>query len=161
MGLICPVMPGLEPQTETPLAVTLVVAPKFSYLSLAILMDGLRVANRANITPAFDWIIAADSSEPVPSSSGPTVTPQATLADISFAPVSIVLTAYEPEAACTPALLNWLRSQDRRGGVIGCVDTGALVLSRAGLIRGERIAVCRWWCRGLQLQLRSRRVRAR
>ena len=44
-------------------------------------------------------------------------------------------------AACTPGLLAWLRQQDRQGGLIGCVDTAALVLGRAGLLRGERIAV--------------------
>ncbi len=132
--------PAADPP-KPPLAVTLVVAPKFSYLSLAILMDGLRVANRVSLSPAFDWIVADETGAPVPSSSGLAVTPQARLADIAFAPVAIVLTAYEPEAACTPALLNWLRRQDRRGAVIGCVDTGALALARAGLVEGARIAV--------------------
>jgi AraC family carnitine catabolism transcriptional activator len=126
---------------ETPLAITLVVAPKFSYLSLAILMDGLRVANRISLQPVFDWIVADVTGEPVASSSGLTVTPQARLADIAFAPVAIVMTAYEPEAACTPGLLAWLRRQDRRGSILGCVDTGALALARAGLVEGARIAV--------------------
>ncbi len=134
-------MVDAKPHPERSLAVALVVAPQFSYLSLAILMDGLRVANRTGADPAFDWTIAAATEEPVPSSSGPAVTPMTTLADLPFAPIGIVLTAYEPEAACTPELLTWLRRQDRQGAIIGCVDTGALVLSRAGLVRGERIAV--------------------
>ena len=126
---------------EGPLPVTLVVAPRFSFVSLAICMDGLRVANRENVVPAYDWIVASESGRPVASSSGPTIEPQAALSDLAVSPVTIVLTAYEPEAACTPGLLAWLRRQDRQGGIIGCVDTAALVLARAGLLRGERIAV--------------------
>ena len=134
-------MPRLERQEDRPLPVTLVVAPRFSFISLAICMDGLRVANRESVVPAYDWIIASESGEPVPSSSGPAITPQARLDDLSGSPVTILLTAYEPEAACTPGLLAWLRRQDRQGGIIGCVDTAALVLARAGLLKGERIAV--------------------
>jgi AraC family carnitine catabolism transcriptional activator len=104
-------------------------------------MDGLRVANRENMVPAYDWTIASESGGPVASSSGPAIEPGAALSDIAVSPVTIVLTAYEPEAACTPGLLAWLRRQDRQGGIIGCVDTAALVLARAGLLRGERIAV--------------------
>ena len=133
------VLPAQQAPAAQP--VTLVVAPLFSYLELSIWMDGLRIANRQSALPVYDWIIAGESTAPVPSSSGPTVTPQASLADIASSPVTIVFTAYEPEAACTPRLLSWLRRQDRQGGVIGCVDTAALVLARAGLIQGERIAV--------------------
>ena len=124
-----------------PLPVTLFVAPRFSFLSLAICMDALRVANRECIAPAFHCILASESGAAVACSSGPDVTPQAALSDIAVSPVTIVLTAYEPEAACTPGLLAWLRRQDRQGGIICCVDTAALVLARAGLLRGERIAV--------------------
>lgn len=134
-------MKALQAFDDAPLPVTLVVAPQFSFASLAIWMDGLRVANRETAYPAYHWIIASEHGDPVASSSGPSITPQAALADIAVSPVSIVLTAYEPEAACTPGLLAWLRRQDRRGGIIGCVDTAALVLARAGLLRGERIAV--------------------
>jgi len=134
-------MSDLSRRMESPLPVTLVVAPRFSFVSLAICMDGLRVANRENVVPAYDWIIASETGRPVASSSGPAIAPQAALSDLAVSPVTIVLTAYEPESACTPGLLAWLRRQDRRGGIIGCVDTAALVLGRAGLLAGERIAV--------------------
>ncbi len=123
------------------LPVTLVVAPGFSLLSLAICMDALRVANRENVTAAYDWIIASEDGGTVTSSSGLAVEPQAAVSDIAVSPVTILLTAYDPEAACTPRLMAWLRRQDRHGGLIGCVDTAALVLGRAGLLHGAAIAV--------------------
>ncbi len=131
----------MEETRRDTLPVTLVVAPRFSFLSLAICMDGLRIANRESVMPVYDCIVASENGTPVACSSGPEVTPQAALSDLAVSPVTIVLTAYEPEAACSPALLAWLRRQDRQGGIIGCVDTAALVLARAGLLRGERIAV--------------------
>ncbi|MDJ0957503.1 MAG: helix-turn-helix domain-containing protein [Arenicellales bacterium] len=120
--------------------VTLVVAPMFSYLSLAICIDAFRVANRLTTALTFDWTIAGESGEEVASSSGPGVVPHTTLAAIAIAPVVILLTAYDPESACTPALMTWLRRQDRRGSTIGCVDTGALVLARAGVLQGRQVA---------------------
>ena len=128
-------------QPSPPLSVTLVVVPQFSMLSLAICMDGLRIANRESLTPVYDWIVASENGAPVPSSSGLAVTPHVALADIAATSVAIVLAAYQPEAACAPGLMAWLRRQDRLGGIIGCVDTAALVLGRAGLLQGERIAV--------------------
>jgi len=135
-------MPAQMPHaTVPPLRVALVVAPRFSFLTLAICMDGLRLANRESPVPTFDWTIVSEDGAPVASSSGPAIAPHAAIADLGRPDVVIVLSAYEPEAACTPALLAWLRRQDRAGAVIGCVDTAALILGRAGLLRGERIAV--------------------
>ena len=58
--------------------VTLVVAPMFSYLSLAICIDAFRVANRLTTALTFDWTIAGESGGEVASSSGPGVVPHTT-----------------------------------------------------------------------------------
>lgn len=136
-------MSDIDVRLDPPLSVALVIVPNFSLASLALCADGLRVANRESVTPVFDWTVASVDGAPVVSSSGLAIAPHAALAGIAAARVVIVLTAYEPEAACTPPLLAWLRRQDRRGAVIGCVDTAALVLGRAGLLRDESIAVHR------------------
>lgn len=121
--------------------VTLVIASRFPLLSLAICTESLRVANREVGAAAFRCTIATVDGASELSSSGIPIQPDLSIQDIAFAPVVIVLTSYEPERACHPKLLSWLRRQDRRGAIIGCVDTGAYVLARAGLLRGERIAV--------------------
>jgi AraC family carnitine catabolism transcriptional activator len=40
-----------------------------------------------------------------------------------------------------PALLSWLKRQDRAGMTLGGIDTGAFVLAQAGLMRGYRMTV--------------------
>lgn len=126
---------------KSPFPVTLVLAPLFPLLSLAACTESLRLANRELGTTAFTRTIATVDGETVYSSSGVPVAAEAALGDITFSSLVIVLSSYEPEAACTPGLLNWLRRQDRQGATIGCVDTGGYLLAHAGLLRDRHIAV--------------------
>ena len=123
--------------------VTLVIVPRFPLLSLAMCTESLRVANRESLAPAFSWSIASVDGEPVASSSGIDITPSQSLDEIAVAPVILVLASYQPEQAYIPKLLNWLRRQDRRGSLIGCVDTGALILAKAGLLTNMAVSVHR------------------
>ena len=45
---------------DGPLPVTLVLAPRFSLVSLAICIDGLRIANRESVSPVFHCILASE-----------------------------------------------------------------------------------------------------
>lgn len=121
--------------------VTLILTPRFPLLSLAICTESLRLANRELGWSAYDWRFVTESGGPVVSSSGIELPAMAALNDITQAPISIVLTSYDPEESCTPELMAWLRKQDRLGGILGCIDTGGYVLARAGLLRGRHIAV--------------------
>jgi AraC family carnitine catabolism transcriptional activator len=57
--------------------------------------------------------------------------------------VAILLSSYQPEDAATDGLLAWLRYQDRRGALLACVDTGAYLFAKAGLLAGRHIATHR------------------
>jgi len=126
---------------QRPVSITLVILPEFPLHGLALCVDALRVANRQTMRPAFDWTIATADGRATRSSAGIPVEPQLGLDQIEISPVSIVLAAYDPERAATDALLRWLRRQDRRGGALGCVDTGAWLLATAGVLRGDPTCV--------------------
>lgn len=128
-------------ETAAPLHVTLVLTPSFPLLSLSICTESLRVANRELSRAVFAWTVATADGAPATSSSGLELAAAAALSDIPRTSIAIVLSSYNPEAACAPALLNWLRRQDRQGAEIACVDTAAYILGRAGLLRGRRVAV--------------------
>lgn len=127
--------------SDEPVNVTLVVVPRFPLLSLAICIDALRVANRESLRTAFAWTVASEDGESVSSSSAIPVNPTVSIQEIAFSLVTVVLAAYEPESAYAECLLAWLKKQDRAGGFIGCVDTGALILAKAGLLSSQPASV--------------------
>lgn len=129
------------PDAAQPLPVTLVIVPRFPLLSFAACTEVMRVANRESLRTAFSWTVATADGRPVQSSSGIPGPPAVALSDIAVSPITIVLSSYAPEKACVPALTDWLRRQDRAGGTIGCVDTAALILARAGVLGRDPLAV--------------------
>ena len=129
--------------TADPITVALVLAPRFPLLSLAICTESLRVANRELGRYRFARrIVCVEESQAV-SSSGIPITPDGTLGEIADVPVAIILSSYHPEEAVSAELLAWIRRQDRRGAVLGCVDTGAYLLARAGILGGRHVATHR------------------
>ncbi|MEM7023907.1 MAG: helix-turn-helix domain-containing protein [Pseudomonadota bacterium] len=130
------------PQDGT-VPVTLVIAPGFPLLSLAVCTECLRLANRELGRATFGRTVVTTDGKPVLSSSGVEVAASVALSEPTFASMIIVLTSYDPDDACSPALLSWLRRQDRLGAVFGCADTGGYVLAKAGVLRGRRVAVHR------------------
>lgn len=126
---------------KAPVSVTIVLVPRFPLHALALCVDALRVANREALRTAFAWTLASERGGAVPSSAGIDVTTELAIDAIGFSPVTIVLAAYDPEHGCTDRLLGWLRRLDRGGGVLGCVDTGALILARAGLLPRDGLSV--------------------
>ena len=121
--------------------VTLVLTPRYPLLSLAICTETLRVANRVSGRVAFDWSIASVGGKTAVSSSGMTVPVEEDVRDITGAPVIILLSSYQPEDACHPDLLAWLRARNRQGATIGCVDTAAYILAKAGILGRRKVVV--------------------
>ncbi len=108
------------------------VADGFPILSVTLITEPLRVANRETGKQTFEWLVVSDAGGICFSSSGiPLDT--AELAE-KEADAAILLASYNPDRSSTAATLSWLRRLDRKGCLLGCVDTGALVFARAGLL---------------------------
>ncbi len=118
--------------------IDIVLADGFPLLSLALVSEPLRVANRESLGQVYDWRYLSNGGGVVHSSSGiaiPTVAMDEQPSD-----AVILLSSYHPETALTPELMRWLRKKAREGTLMGCVDTGALVFAEAGLLRGRPAA---------------------
>ncbi len=108
------------------------IADGFPILSLTLITEPLRVANRELGRAAFTWETVSDdgglrhSSSGIPLSTNPLPTdgPDA----------AILLASYRPHASATEPAMGWFRRLDRAGCLLGCVDTGALVFAQAGLL---------------------------
>lgn len=129
-----------ESPAYEPLTVSIVVLPRFPFLSLAICTESLRVANRELGRQAFTRQILTLDGGAALSSSGIQVAADTALGNVSFSPVALILSSYRPEEVACDPLLAWLRRQDRGGALLGCVDTGAYLLAKAGMLRGRHIA---------------------
>lgn len=120
--------------------VDLVLVETFPIHSLTSITEPLRLANRESLEKRFDWRLLSPDGNGVRSSSGILMGVDGGLDD-EPADAVIVLSSYEVEAAVEPPLLAWLRRRARRGDLMGCVDTAALLFARAGLLTGRPAAV--------------------
>ena len=108
------------------------VSDGFPILSLTLITEPLRVANREIGNAAFEWSVVSDAGGICHSSSGiPLETAELPNQGVDAA---ILLASYNPDRSSTEVALSWLRRLDRRGCLLGCVDTGALIFARAGLL---------------------------
>lgn len=121
-------------------AVDIVLVNRFPILSLSLVTEPLRVANREMLEQVFRWRVLSPDGRPVTSSSGFTLAADAGL-DEGLSDAVILLASYGAEEAALPGLLSWLRRRERRGALMGCVDTGAVIFARAGLLDARPAAV--------------------
>ncbi|MCW0001752.1 helix-turn-helix domain-containing protein [Pararhizobium sp. YC-54] len=114
--------------------VTIVIGEGFPLLSLSLVIEPLRVANRESLRPIFKWrILSADGHAPA-SSSARVLHVDGAL-DEGPTDAIILLASYSPDKMKSDQLLSWLRRRARTGCLMGCVDTGALLFAEAGLLK--------------------------
>ncbi len=120
--------------------VFILIGEGFPLLSLSLVMEPLRIANRESPRPIFDWKILSVNKKMPRSSSGRRL-PADGFLDESVADAVILLASYAPGQMRSEKLMAWLRRQALRGAVMGCVDTGALLFAEAGLLDRRPAAV--------------------
>ena len=113
--------------------VAIVLTDHFPILSLTLVTEPLRVANRELAKPAWQWRILSASGGGVRSSSGIEVSTNPL--DEARDDIVLLLSSYTPESALTKPFLGWLRRRARAGTLMGCVDTGAMIFEA---LRGYR-----------------------
>lgn len=117
------------------------VTPQMSMIAFACAIEPLRIANRLSKQPLYKWTLASEGCAAQTCSNGVTITPDLDLVDIDKDAVILVCTGLSAHEAATKPVLTWLRKQNRRGVAVGALDTGALVLARAGLLDGRRCTI--------------------
>ena len=104
----------------------------FPILSLTLITEPLRLANRELGRPNFRWVAVSDDGGILRASSG--IPLETSNLPEERQDIVILLASYHPDRSATDRTLSWLRRQERLGAMMGCVDTGALVFARAGLL---------------------------
>jgi AraC family carnitine catabolism transcriptional activator len=119
--------------------VDIVLTDGFPVLSVTLVTEPMRVANRELLAEEYSWRFLSSRGGVMRSSSGIEIP---TLAIDSVSSDSLLLlSSYHPETAVTPNLMRWLRAKGRTGTLMGCVDTAALIFAEAGLLSSRPAAV--------------------
>lgn len=119
--------------------VDIVLTNRFPILSLSLVTEPLRVANRESLEQVWRWRILSATGGKMVSSSGLEVDTEPL--DGQAADIVLLLSSYQPETSLAQPLMNWLKQRARSGAIMGCVDTGALIYAEAGLLGSAPAAV--------------------
>ncbi|KIC41136.1 AraC family transcriptional regulator [Ruegeria sp. ANG-R] len=118
------------------------VSPHFNVSATTSFVDPFRIANYLTGSSRFSWTYASDAGGLVESSSG-LVVETVPLVDVTGRRPWLVLvsTSWTPERHGTPEFKVALRKWESGGAIVGGLDTGAIVLATAGLLRGKTATV--------------------
>ncbi len=117
--------------------------PRFSALTLAAVIEPLRVANRAANRTLYTWSLLSEDGAEVPSSSGLHLRPDAALSAAGRFRALFVVASYEAERHASARVLRFIRAAARAGALLGGMESAAYVLAAAGVLDGYR-ATTHW-----------------
>jgi AraC family carnitine catabolism transcriptional activator len=112
----------------------------FSMLGLFSAMEPLRVANQLR-KDLYSWHFLSLDGQAVKASNGMDFNVDHAVEDCCGLPTLFICAGFHPERACTPELLSWLRARAAESTILGGIDTGSVILARAGLLKGYRATV--------------------
>ncbi|WP_372575145.1 GlxA family transcriptional regulator [Ruegeria jejuensis] len=124
------------------LDIVVLVSPHFNVSATTSFVDPFRVANYLSGSVRFSWTYVSELGGRIESSSG-LVVETVPLAQVSRSKSWLVLvsTSWTPERHGTRRFKAALRIWEANGAIVGGMDTGAIVLAQAGLLKGKTATV--------------------
>ncbi len=119
----------------------ILLVPGFPIYVLMLVIEALRLANKHLGASVYEWQIFTMDGGPTMASNGMMVTPGADIIQMEELGSLCILSGYEPEQAYTSDLLAKLRHLSRQGMRLGGIDTGAFILTKAGLLDDCQVTV--------------------
>ncbi|HVL55213.1 MAG TPA: GlxA family transcriptional regulator [Burkholderiaceae bacterium] len=127
---------------STPLRnpIAFLLLPQFTVIALSSAIEPLRIANRY-VQRKYQWRLLSLDGRPVPDHNGMLIQTDGSVDDCGPLGTLIVCSDLRPERFYSANLKRWLHALDRAGTTLGGLDTGCLILARAGLLRGCRVTM--------------------
>ncbi|WP_170411765.1 GlxA family transcriptional regulator [Ruegeria arenilitoris] len=124
------------------LGIVVLVSPHFNVSATTSFIDPFRTANYLSGLVRFSWTYVSEVGGHIESSSG-LVVDTAPLANVVRGKPWLVLvsTSWTPERHGTRQFKAALQKWDAGGAIVGGLDTGAIVLAQAGLLKGKTATV--------------------
>ncbi|OJA05873.1 GlxA family transcriptional regulator [Halomonas sp. QHL1] len=135
----------LQPPDTLPERIGFLLLPRFAMVAFFSAIEPLRIANRIDGRPLFEWDLISRDGEPVVASNGMTLIASGSLHTTSQVPSLAVCASFDPERAIDDELIDWLRARNYEGCVLGGIDTGCYALAAAGLLDDKTVTL-HWEC---------------
>lgn len=127
-------MAKAEVQPLLPHEIGILLLPGFSMLAFFAVLEPIRLANQLLGRRTYSWSVFTAEGAPARSSCG-MATVALTLPEPERSPDCVIVVAgFDPWPQNDCHLKAWLRALDRRGAMLGAVDTGSFLLASAGLL---------------------------
>ncbi|WP_127112058.1 GlxA family transcriptional regulator [Shimia sediminis] len=118
-----------------------VLLENFTLLSFASALDCLRLANRQNPTPLYEWTLIGEGGDTAKSSTYTEFSLDDDLIDLHRDDTVILCGGIDIQAATSKKLLAWLRREARKGVRVGGLCTAAYVMAKAGLLDNKKATI--------------------
>jgi len=132
-------------RTPTPQTLGFLLLDNFTLISLASVIEPLRMANQLAGRELYRWYTLSVNGEPVRASDGLQVTPDASTSIPLSLDWVVVCGGVAPHRSVTREHIAWLQGQARQSRRLGSVCTGSWALAKAGLLDGYETSI-HWEC---------------
>ncbi len=126
-----------------PFKIAILVVPKYSQLTLAALVEPMRMANTVSDQQLYTWTFCSDSLDKVISSSGFDLAIDHHITGLTNFDAVFVVASYEIKSFWSKEISTFLRKAARNNIIIGGLDAAPYLLAQAGLLDGYR-ATTHW-----------------
>lgn len=130
-----------QPSPSGPQKLAFLLLDRFSLMAFSSASEPLRIANWLAGKTLYEWTLLTENGGPAIASNNMQAVADAAVGNEDFFPMTVVCASFHPEKVTTPRILNWLRRQERKGSILGAIDTGAHVLASAGLLNGYQATI--------------------
>ncbi len=127
----------LKPDKDGVFTVSFLLIPEYAMVALLSAIEPMRVANRFAGREVFRWQLLSEDGEPVIASNGMALQSSLSVAESGTPENLFVCSSFHPENYIRTETVGWLRNLQRRGAVMGAMDTGCYLLAAAGLLRNR------------------------
>jgi transcriptional regulator GlxA family with amidase domain len=121
--------------------IDLIIFDGFPLMSLSMVTEPLRIANRESLQDVFSWRIVSETGASVFSSSNFPLPTDASFDEAPARDAVIVLTSYRAEQTTTAGAIKHVKQIAAGEALLGCVETGAYLFAAAGILKDHPAAV--------------------